>query len=128
MARMMIISDDALTADTWQDDHEVLYLDGDADPDDAVTASAAYKKIMICFAGTHDGRGFSLARQLRDAGYKGHLRAMGALVPDQWRHLKKTGFNDIALTADQLEKMPIDTWDETKRYVLPDYQHRLMRK
>ena len=79
---------------------------------------------MISFASTHDGRGFSLARQIREAGFKGHLRASGDLVTDQWRHLQQTGFDSVMLTEAQIEKMPLSAWREVQAINLHSYQSK----
>ncbi|MDB5421232.1 MAG: phosophoadenylyl-sulfate reductase, partial [Brevundimonas sp.] len=44
-----------------------------------------------------DGRGFSLAASLRERGYQGRLIAAGKLLPDQARHLRRTGFDAVEL-------------------------------
>lgn len=43
-----------------------------------------------------DGRGFSSARILREAGYAGELRAVGELPVDHLSHLKRCGFDSFA--------------------------------
>jgi len=42
--------------------------------------------IRIEFPSSADGRGFSLARQLRNLGYEGRIRAQGPLISDQFRY------------------------------------------
>jgi uncharacterized protein (DUF934 family) len=53
--------------------------------------------IRIRFGGFADGRGFTLARQLRAAGFAGRLRAAGALLPDQRAALRGCGFDEVEL-------------------------------
>jgi uncharacterized protein (DUF934 family) len=53
--------------------------------------------IRIPFPGFADGRGFSLARRLRDLGYAGRLRAAGPLIPDQRAALLGSGFDEVEL-------------------------------
>ena len=51
--------------------------------------------LEIAFPSFKDGRGFTLARELRDRlGYRGWLRASGDLLPDQATHLRDVGFDD----------------------------------
>ena len=53
-------------------------------------------RIDVRFDSFKDGRGFTLAAQLREkAGYRGELRAVGDLVPDQAQFLKRVGFDAI---------------------------------
>lgn len=40
-----------------------------------------------------DGRGFSYARELRQRGYQGELRAVGEFLPDQLHYLRRCGFD-----------------------------------
>ncbi len=54
--------------------------------------------VSIVFPAFTDGRGFSLAFRLRRVfGYRGHLRACGALIPDQRAFLVLMGFDDVAI-------------------------------
>ncbi len=81
-----------------------------ADPDDVATvlepnaddgalAAAAGGNagpIAISFPTFADGRGFSLARLLRERhGFKGELRAIGHLIPDQGQFLLRSGFDTV---------------------------------
>jgi uncharacterized protein (DUF934 family) len=54
--------------------------------------------IAVDFPGFMDGRGFSLARLLRERyGYKGEIRAIGHVIRDQLCYLKRCGFNAFCL-------------------------------
>ena len=54
--------------------------------------------LEIAFPSFKDGRGFTLARELRDRlGYQGWLRASGDLLPDQATHLRDVGFDDVLI-------------------------------
>jgi len=43
-----------------------------------------------------DGRGYSAARILREAGYEGELRAVGDVGIDQLSHMRRCGFDAFA--------------------------------
>ena len=49
--------------------------------------------VAINFPVFTDGRGFSYARQLRQWGYKGEIRATGNIIRDQLHQLRRCGFN-----------------------------------
>lgn len=49
--------------------------------------------IRINFPAFADGRGFSYARELREQGYDGELRACGQFLRDQVTYLKRCGFD-----------------------------------
>jgi uncharacterized protein (DUF934 family) len=58
--------------------------------------------IAIDFPKFTDGRGYSIARLLRDKyGYTGELRAIGDVLRDQLYYLQACGFNAFALRADR---------------------------
>lgn len=42
-----------------------------------------------------DGRGYSAARILREAGYDGELRAVGDVLVDQLSHMRRCGFDSF---------------------------------
>jgi uncharacterized protein (DUF934 family) len=52
--------------------------------------------IEIAFPKFRDGRGYSSARILREAGYTGELRAQGDVLVDQIAFMKRCGFDSFA--------------------------------
>ena len=52
--------------------------------------------VEIDFPAFTDGRGYSSARILREAGYAGELRASGDIPVDQVRALRRCGFDSFA--------------------------------
>jgi len=52
--------------------------------------------IEINFPSFADGRGYSAARILREAGYAGELRAVGDVGVDQLSHMRRCGFDAFA--------------------------------
>ena len=81
----------------------ILELNGDADWKSIAQDVQSAIQIDIRFAKFNDGRGYTLATQLRTRlGYRGRLRAVGDLIPDQAQFLKRVGFDEIA--PDQLRK------------------------
>ena len=66
--------------------------------------------IAIDFPSMTDGRGFSLARRLRDIGYKGRLRAVGKLIADQYAMARRVGFDEVQITADLAKRQPQEQW------------------
>lgn len=104
-----------------------------ADNIEIINNSAKLAEIMVQFAGLdalgiafpshHDGRGFSLAKKLRRAGFTGKLRAIGPLIPDQFSDLVACGFDEIEITEDQLQRQPITQWLEARSFSKPSYQN-----
>ncbi len=52
--------------------------------------------IEVNFPSFADGRGYSAARILREAGYQGELRAVGDVLIDQLSHMRRCGFDAFA--------------------------------
>jgi uncharacterized protein (DUF934 family) len=52
--------------------------------------------VEVSFPAWTDGRGYSSARILREAGYQGEMRAVGDLVIDMLHHLRRCGFDAFA--------------------------------
>ena len=52
--------------------------------------------IEIAFPTFRDGRGYSSARVLREAGYKGEMRAEGDVLVDQIAFMRRCGFDSFA--------------------------------
>ena len=66
--------------------------------------------ITICFNSFDDGRGFSLARRPRNLGYRGHLRAIGKVLSDQFRYALECGFDDVQISNEQAARQPETDW------------------
>jgi len=52
--------------------------------------------VEVNFPSFGDGRGYSSARILREAGYVGELRAVGDVAVDQLSHMRRCGFDSFA--------------------------------
>lgn len=52
--------------------------------------------VEIAFPSYRDGRGYSAARILREAGYRGELRAQGDVLVDQLFFMRRCGFDSFA--------------------------------
>ena len=70
------------------------------EPDEDARALIPYldrlKLIEVAFPAFRDGRGYSSARILREAGYTGELRAQGDVLVDQIAYMKRCGFDTVA--------------------------------
>ncbi|WP_168012884.1 DUF934 domain-containing protein [Halomonas salinarum] len=62
----------------------------------------ASPRIAIDFPAFTDGRGYTLARLLRERyGYQGEIRAIGDVLVDQLYYMSRCGFDALALRDDQ---------------------------
>ena len=75
--------------------------------------------IEVSFPTYRDGRGYSAARILREAGYTGELRAAGDVLVDQLPFMRRCGFDSFAPEA------PIDP--ATLRRSLDRYEYHYQR-
>jgi uncharacterized protein (DUF934 family) len=66
--------------------------------------------VSIVFPAFADGRGFSLARLIRRAGFKGELRASGRLLADQYAHALGCGFDTVEIPDDLAERQDEAQW------------------
>ena len=55
--------------------------------------------VEVAFPAFRDGRGYSSARILREAGYAGELRAAGDVLVDQMPLMRRCGFDSFAPNA-----------------------------
>ena len=56
--------------------------------------------LVINFSAFTDGRGFSYARDVREHGYQGELRASGHFIRDQLTYLQRCGFDAFQMGDD----------------------------
>lgn len=92
----------------------------------AVEAIAPYLGIVdlisVTFPSFSDGRGLSLARRLRRAGFSGTLRAAGPLIADQFFEALACGFDEVKLPDAMAERQPLEQWLAAKDIVRDHYQ------
>ena len=78
--------------------------------------------ISIVFPSFSDGRGLSLAKRLRRAGFKGTLRAAGPLIADQFAEALACGFDEVKLPDALAARQPLQQWLRAKGIVVNHYQ------
>jgi len=77
-------------------------IEGDAEPEVIADDLADLDLVAIHFPVFRDGRGFSLARILRDRfNFQGELRATGDVLRDQLFFMQRCGFNAFEPRADR---------------------------
>lgn len=81
--------------------------------------------IRVDFPTSADGRGFSIARQLRLMGYTGRLRARGHVLADQYAMARRCGFDEIEISQDLAERQTEAQWMYRADWRAHDYQSRL---
>ena len=81
--------------------------------------------IRVAFPAFSDGRAFTIGRRLRALGYKGHLRAMGPVIADQYPMARRTGFDDVEISDEMAARQPEAQWKFRADWKAHDYQSRL---
>ena len=78
--------------------------------------------ISIEFPSFADGRGFSIARAIRNAGFTGELRAFGPLIADQYAYARSCGFNTIDVPQELAARQPEAQWKNASQSLSLSYQ------
>lgn len=105
----------------WQMERAALLARGDAgvwlaptdDPAALADDIAALPLVAVDFPKFTDGRGYSIARLLRERhGFRGELRAIGDVLRDQLFALSQCGFDAFALRADRDATEALASFDD----------------
>ena len=81
--------------------------------------------IRIDFPSFADGRGFTLASLLRNAGFKGRLRAKGHVLADQYAMARRSGFDEVEIDDALAARQPAEQWKFRADWQNHNYQARL---
>ncbi|WP_291820601.1 DUF934 domain-containing protein [Bosea sp. (in: a-proteobacteria)] len=83
--------------------------------------------IAVMFPSFSDGRGFSLAKAIRRAGFGGTLRASGPLIPDQFDYALACGFDEIELPESSTARQTVEQWRQAVGRLSQTYQRGYRR-
>ena len=106
--RLIPSNETSVSAESIND--RFVNLSGDAQAEALRDKLADLDLIRIEFGSFADGRGFSLAKRLRNYGYKGHLRASGHVISDQFRYALDCGFDDVEISDELARRQPEADW------------------
>ncbi len=92
------VADPAVTVDAFGDQTNAaaVRLEPGDDARDLLPYLDRLKLVEVNFPAYTDGRGYSAARILREAGYTGELRAAGDVLIDQLAYMRRCGFDSFA--------------------------------
>ncbi|MCA3436379.1 MAG: DUF934 domain-containing protein [Rhodobacter sp.] len=136
MTAPVIVTDTGFAADDWLcgfvpladsavSDGRGIDLANTDDPARLSNRLAEIAMIRIAFPVFSDGRGFTLARRLREMGFAGRLRAQGHVIADQYAMARRCGFDEVEISADLAARQPRDQWLFRANWRAHDYQTRL---
>lgn len=130
----VIVTDTGFAADDWTgpiaeldnvDNAIAVDLASDADTSVLADHLDRLQLIRVDFPSFADGRGFTLARELRLMGYQGRLRAKGHVISDQYAMARRTGFDEVEISAELAARQPEGEWKFRADWRANDYQNRL---
>ena len=107
----------AVTVDSFVDqtNASAVRIEPGDDARDLVPHLERILLVEINFPAFGDGRGYSSARILREAGYDGEMRAVGDVLVDQVAYMRRCGFDafepEKPLDRDDLEAA-LERWPE----------------
>ena len=81
--------------------------------------------IRVAFPAFNDGRAFTIARRLRELGYRGTLRANGPVIADQYPMARRVGFDQVEIPDELAIRQPEPQWLLRADWQAHDYQSRL---
>ncbi len=84
--------------------------------------------IRIDFPSFADGRGFTIAKRLRQMKYRGRLRAKGHVIADQYAMVRRSGFDEVEIDATLAARQPEAQWMLRINWQEYDYQTKLRSK
>jgi uncharacterized protein (DUF934 family) len=134
----VIVNDTGFAADDWTTGFVVITelaandcsavavdLASDAEPGDLAGLLGQIDLIRIDFPSFADGRGFTIAAQLRRMGFLGRLRARGHVIADQYAMARRSGFDEVEISDDLATRQPEPQWLARADWQAHDYQARL---
>ena len=137
MTQNVIITDIGFSTDEWttpiiagidaaqNTEVEAIDVPSDSDPDQ-IFMPPHLLMIRIDFPIFADGRGFTLARLIRLLGFTGRLRAKGHVIADQYAMARRSGFDEVEVTAELAKRQPEEQWIfRANLWKENDYQARL---
>ena len=135
----VLVNDDGFHSDDWahgfvsvadlpaNENGSVVAIDLPSDADLAALGNRLIGAdiIRVDFPSFADGRGFTLAAQLRRFGFQGRLRARGHVIADQYAMARRVGFDEVEISDDLAARQPQDQWLARADWQAHDYQQRL---
>ncbi|WP_194095373.1 DUF934 domain-containing protein [Marivivens aquimaris] len=103
---------------------DAILIPSDTNPADLPKALDA-NGVAIAFPSFSDGRGFTLAAQLRRLGYQGRLRAQGHVICEQYAMARRSGFDEVEISDDLAARQPEANWLTRANWEQNDYQARV---
>ncbi|WP_395393810.1 DUF934 domain-containing protein [Novosphingobium sp. BL-8A] len=127
------VNDPAVTVDSFgeQTNSTAVRIEPGDDARDLLPHLERLSLVEVSFPAWTDGRGYSSARLLREAGYQGEMRAVGDLVIDMLSHMRRCGFDAFApdrALNEQDAKNAFDRWENVYQATAVDGRQAIWAK
>lgn len=93
-----------------------IQVNGDDDLAVVLDSLDKFPLIAVDFPAFRDGRGFSIARLLNRAGYKGEIRATGDVGRDRIAYMERCGFTAIQISDEIYKDEMLSAFTEVSNY------------
>jgi len=93
-----------------------IQVNGDDELDELLDNLDKFPLIAVDFPAFRDGRGFSIARLLVRAGYKGEIRATGDVGRDRIAYMERCGFTAIQISDEIYKEEMLSAFTEVSNY------------
>ena len=108
-----LIKERRVVANPSSPEGEVIRLEPTDDPAAVAARLPKVSRVEVNFPKFGDGRGFSIARLLRDRyGYKGELRAVGQVARDHLHYMEQCGFDAFLLREGEDVEEALGAFDD----------------
>jgi uncharacterized protein (DUF934 family) len=134
----VVVKDTGFAADDWLGDFVTpaqlpandcdsvaLDLGAEAETEQLAGKLGALALIRVTIPSFADGRGFTIARQLRLMGYVGRLRLAGPVIADQYAMARRSGFDEVEISDELAARQTENQWLRRADWRAHDYQSRL---
>ncbi|MHA6261572.1 DUF934 domain-containing protein [Arenibacterium sp. CAU 1754] len=131
----VIVTDTGFAPEDWTDgfttvgdcanDLVALDIGPETDVTTLTAKLPALRMIRVDFPNFADGRGFTIARQIRLCGYSGRLRARGHVLADQYAMARRSGFDEVEIDDALAARQPEHQWLARANWKDHDHQDRL---
>ncbi|EAR62443.1 DUF934 domain-containing protein [Neptuniibacter caesariensis] len=93
-----------------------IKINGDDNLDEVLENLDKFPLVAVDFPAFRDGRGFSIARHLVRAGYKGEIRATGDVGRDRFAYMERCGFTAIQISDEEFTPDMLNAFTEMSNY------------
>lgn len=130
----IIVTDSGFATEDWAkgftdiaaaNSDQAIDLPSDFDPKTATSVLLSAPMIRVDFPSFADGRGFTIAAQLRRMGFRGRLRARGHVISDQYAMARRAGFDEVEISDALAGRQPEQEWVFRADWQSHSYQNQL---